>query len=76
MSELEKREDDKFLDTIVPGRNYSYYTLLHGIVNHDLYHAGQIALIKKGLGKQVSEEESLEGLEDSSIFGNDIDDYN
>lgn len=27
--------------------NYSYYTLLHGIIHHDLYHAGQIALIKK-----------------------------
>jgi len=27
--------------------NYSYYSLLHGIIHHDLYHAGQIALIKK-----------------------------
>ena len=25
----------------------SVYTLLHGIVHHDLYHAGQIALLKK-----------------------------
>lgn len=26
---------------------YSYYALLHGIIHHDLYHAGQIVLIKK-----------------------------
>jgi uncharacterized damage-inducible protein DinB len=31
----------------VPGREYDYYTLLHGIVQHSLYHAGQIALLKK-----------------------------
>jgi uncharacterized damage-inducible protein DinB len=27
---------------------YTYYTLLHGIIHHDLYHTGQIALIVKG----------------------------
>ena len=27
--------------------NYSFYTLLHGIIHHDLYHVGQIAIIKK-----------------------------
>ena len=26
---------------------YTFYTLLHGIVHHDLYHLGQIVLIKK-----------------------------
>ena len=25
----------------------TYYELLHGIVQHDVYHAGQIALLKK-----------------------------
>lgn len=25
----------------------TYYTLLHGIIQHDLYHAGQIVLIRK-----------------------------
>jgi hypothetical protein len=29
----------------------SIYTLLHGIVHHDLYHAGQIALLKKMQGR-------------------------
>lgn len=31
----------------VPGRDYDFYCLLHGIVQHSLYHAGQIALLKK-----------------------------
>jgi uncharacterized damage-inducible protein DinB len=26
---------------------YTFYTLIHGIMHHDLYHIGQIALIKK-----------------------------
>ena len=29
------------------GTGVSYYELLHGIVQHDAYHAGQIALLKK-----------------------------
>lgn len=35
------------LSEIVPGRDYSFYFLLHGIAQHNLYHAGQIALLKK-----------------------------
>jgi len=30
------------------GTGVSYYVLLHGAVQHDVYHAGQIALLKKG----------------------------
>jgi uncharacterized damage-inducible protein DinB len=30
------------------GAGVSYYVLLHGIVQHDVYHAGQIALVRKG----------------------------
>lgn len=26
---------------------YTFYTLLHGIIHHDIYHTGQIVLIKK-----------------------------
>jgi uncharacterized damage-inducible protein DinB len=36
------------LDEQVPGRDYSYYVMFHGVVQHTLYHAGQIALLKKG----------------------------
>lgn len=35
------------LRKIVPGKRYSLYFMLHGLVQHDLYHAGQIALLKK-----------------------------
>jgi len=31
----------------VPGRDYNFYVLMHGIVQHTLYHAGQIAILKK-----------------------------
>ncbi|HJR60057.1 MAG TPA: DinB family protein [Vicinamibacterales bacterium] len=31
------------------GVGVSYYELLHGIVQHDAYHAGQIAILKKGV---------------------------
>ncbi len=40
---------DADLDTVIPGRRYSVYFLLHGIIQHDLYHAGQIVLLKKAL---------------------------
>lgn len=30
-----------------PNRDHSYYVLLQGMVQHDLYHAGQIAILKK-----------------------------
>jgi uncharacterized damage-inducible protein DinB len=32
------------------GTGVSYYELLHGAVQHDAYHAGQIAILKKVLG--------------------------
>ena len=31
------------------GTGVSYYVLLHGIVQHDVYHSGQIAALKYGL---------------------------
>jgi len=40
---------DGQLDEKVPRENYSQYVLLHGSVQHDLYHAGQIAVLKKAL---------------------------
>jgi uncharacterized damage-inducible protein DinB len=35
------------LDENVRGKPYSIYFLLHGVIQHNLYHAGQIALLKK-----------------------------
>lgn len=38
------------LADLVPARDHSFYVLLHGMVQHDLYHAGQISLLKKAVG--------------------------
>ena len=35
------------LNGLVPGKKHSFEHMLHGVVQHDLYHAGQIALLKK-----------------------------
>lgn len=43
--------DDRLHET-VPGRQYDFYYLFHGIVQHSLYHGGQIALIKKALSSE------------------------
>ncbi len=43
---IEQFEDARLTET-VPGRQYDFYYLFHGIVQHSLYHAGQIALLKK-----------------------------
>jgi uncharacterized damage-inducible protein DinB len=45
---VRKLSDDD-LEKIVGGREYTVYFLLHGVVQHGLYHAGQIALLKKAL---------------------------
>jgi uncharacterized damage-inducible protein DinB len=31
----------------VPGRDHTVYTTVHGLIQHNLYHAGQIAILKK-----------------------------
>ena len=41
--------DDHKLEEVVAGREFTYYVLLHGVVQHNLYHAGQIALLKRQL---------------------------
>jgi uncharacterized damage-inducible protein DinB len=38
------------LDEVVEGKGYTVYFMLHGVIQHDLYHAGQIALLKKAQG--------------------------
>jgi hypothetical protein len=37
---------DSRLDDTVAGRDYSVYVLLHGVVQHCLYHAGQMVLLE------------------------------
>jgi len=41
---------DSQLYALVPGKegaHYTFYYMLHGVVQHELYHAGQIAILKK-----------------------------
>ena len=53
-----KRTHDRLVKTVaglsdsrlrdrVPGKRYDFYHMLHGIAQHELYHAGQIAILKK-----------------------------
>ena len=49
LEELVARLDDDRLKEMVPGTPYNVYFLLHGVIQHDLYHAGQIAMLKKAL---------------------------
>ena len=37
----------KRLRETVPGKRYDFWHMLHGIAQHELYHAGQIAILKK-----------------------------
>lgn len=47
-----KNLDDARLDETVKGYDHSKYFLLHGLIQHLIYHAGQIALIKKILANE------------------------
>jgi uncharacterized damage-inducible protein DinB len=38
---------DTRLGERVPGKHYNVYVMLHGVTQHELYHAGQIAILKK-----------------------------
>jgi len=46
---LSKKEDDSFLSDMVPTRQYNFRFMLNGLVQHNIYHLGQIAYIKKML---------------------------
>ena len=45
---IERFTDLRLHDT-VPGREYNFYYLFHGIVQHSLYHGGQIAMLKRAV---------------------------
>jgi uncharacterized damage-inducible protein DinB len=55
---MSKRTHDTLVETVaalsdnrlrdqVPGKRYDFYHMLHGIAQHELYHAGQMAILKK-----------------------------
>jgi uncharacterized damage-inducible protein DinB len=47
LRQLVARLTDRQLAEPVPGMEYNVYSMLHGAVQHALYHAGQIAVLKK-----------------------------
>ncbi len=47
LRETISRLSDSELDKILKDPKPSVYDLLHGVIQHDLYHAGQIAVLKK-----------------------------
>ncbi len=42
-----ERLPESRLEELAPGRDHTIYFMLHGQVQHTLYHAGQIAVLKK-----------------------------
>jgi uncharacterized damage-inducible protein DinB len=48
-SEVRQLTDDRLREKVLGEVPYSIYTMLHGVVQHNLYHAGQIALLKKAI---------------------------
>jgi hypothetical protein len=46
---------DERLETTVPGRTYNFYRLFQSVTQHAVYHAGQIALLKKTAMNDVPE---------------------
>jgi uncharacterized damage-inducible protein DinB len=41
--------DDAALRERVTGRDYSVQVMIHGVIEHDAYHGGQIAILKRAL---------------------------
>jgi len=39
--------DDAHFEKIYTNNNHTYYEHIHGIIQHDVYHLGQIVLLKK-----------------------------
>ncbi len=50
-----KQFPESRLAELVPSKTlkYTYYTLLHGIIQHDIYHLGQMALLQKLATRQM-----------------------
>lgn len=51
---LLSNQQDSFLQQQVPQRKYSYEYFIEGTIQHDMYHLGQIVLLKKQAVDQLS----------------------
>ena len=45
--DLLSKQDDTLLTQKAGSGRFDYYTLIHGVIQHDLYHLGQIIMIHK-----------------------------
>lgn len=55
LQEMLEDVDDERLTQNVGGRDYTFKFLLHGIVHHNLYHAGQIAMLLRAVDATATE---------------------
>jgi uncharacterized damage-inducible protein DinB len=39
--------DETKLEEIVPGKDFPWWILLHGMAHHSVYHSGQVSMLKK-----------------------------
>ncbi len=46
IGEVSRMKDSRLAER-VPGKDYDIYFMLHGAIQHALYHAGQMAILKK-----------------------------
>lgn len=49
---LNEQTDDSYLDEKVKGKDYDFEYLIRGIIQHDIYHIGQIGLIESQLKRK------------------------
>ena len=47
--EILNKKEDSFLSEIVPTRKFNFRFMLNGLVQHNIYHLGQVAYVKKML---------------------------
>jgi uncharacterized damage-inducible protein DinB len=50
VASIVSRLDESRLDEVVPGGISSVYVTAHGLIQHTLYHAGQVAILKRAFG--------------------------
>lgn len=43
---MSNHPDDSWLKKVVPGRGYNFEYMIEGIMDHDIYHLGQVSLLK------------------------------
>jgi uncharacterized damage-inducible protein DinB len=58
---LIQQQKDELLHQTVPDRKYDFRKLLNGVMQHDIYHLGQIAYLQKLLSKT---QRKIEGIKD------------